>query len=231
MQLDDDAVLAATQRIFDHGYGVTALSVAYELDAVDDNGRPDAPAVEERLPRSLTPAASGASRYRTSGSVSRRVDWRSTTTSSRVRDGSLSRSSSARFAPLVLLAFAGMLPTLIVTTPARAASSESFTPAILRVMSRPSWFRGTDGEVHLAYELEVTNAFPVAITVTSVDVLDPRGDRPEVTLTGEELAASTSLLTSGGMPTTTLEPATIGVVWLDVPFDSRTRSPPRSNTG
>jgi len=49
VQLDDDAVLAATQRIFDHGYGVTALSVAYELNAVDDDGRPDAPAVEERL--------------------------------------------------------------------------------------------------------------------------------------------------------------------------------------
>ncbi len=131
----------------------------------------------------------------------------------------------------MLLAFAGMLPTLIVTTPARAASSDSFTPAILRVMSRPSWFRGTDGKVHLAYELEVTNVFPVAITVTSVDVPDARGDRPDVTLTGEELAASMSLLTSGGMPTTTLEPATIGVVWLDVAFDSPNEIPSRSNTG
>jgi hypothetical protein len=52
VQLDDDAVLDAAQRIFDHGYGVTALTVAYELGAVDDDGRPDAPAVEERL-RSL----------------------------------------------------------------------------------------------------------------------------------------------------------------------------------
>jgi hypothetical protein len=49
VQLDDDAVLDAAQRIFDHGYGVTALSVAYELGAVDDDGRPDAPSVEERL--------------------------------------------------------------------------------------------------------------------------------------------------------------------------------------
>ena len=47
--LDDDEVLNAAQRIFDHGYGVTALSVAYELEAVDADGRPDAPAVEERL--------------------------------------------------------------------------------------------------------------------------------------------------------------------------------------
>lgn len=82
----------------------------------------------------------------------------------------------------MLLALAAMLPTLMVTTPARAASSDSFTPAILRVMSRPSWFRGTDGKVHLAYELEVTNAFPVAITVTSIDVLDARGDRPDVAI-------------------------------------------------
>lgn len=49
VQLDDEAVLAAAQRIFDHGYGVTALTVAYELQAIDDDGRPDAPAVEERL--------------------------------------------------------------------------------------------------------------------------------------------------------------------------------------
>jgi hypothetical protein len=49
VQLDDEAVLAAAQRIFDHGYGVTALSVAYELKALDANGRPDAPGVEELL--------------------------------------------------------------------------------------------------------------------------------------------------------------------------------------
>jgi hypothetical protein len=55
VQLDDDAVLDATRRIFEHGYGVTALSVAYELGAVDERGRPDAPAVEERL-RSLADA-------------------------------------------------------------------------------------------------------------------------------------------------------------------------------
>ena len=37
--LDDDEVLNAAQRIFDHGYGVTALSVAYELEAVDADGQ------------------------------------------------------------------------------------------------------------------------------------------------------------------------------------------------
>jgi hypothetical protein len=83
VQLDDDAVLAATQRIFDHGYGVTALSVAYELNAVDDTGRPDAPAVEARLLALADAGTSSASRYRTNGSASRKAGWRSTTTTSR----------------------------------------------------------------------------------------------------------------------------------------------------
>jgi hypothetical protein len=42
-----------------------------------------------------------------------------------------------------------------------AGAAEEYTPAILKDMSAPSWFRGADGRLHLTYELEVTNGFPI----------------------------------------------------------------------
>jgi len=47
-----------------------------------------------------------------------------------------------------------------------ADTVEEFTPALMTVLSPPRWFTGTDGTVHLVYELQLTNAFPVASTVT-----------------------------------------------------------------
>lgn len=109
-----------------------------------------------------------------------------------------------------------------VTTSAVAAPDlpEQFTPIVMSVMSDPSWFRGTDGRVHLVYELEMLNAFPVATTVTSVEVRDRASGRSLVTLAGDGLMASMSLLTGGAVPTTTLEPSVSGVVWFDIPLDA-----------
>ncbi len=103
---------------------------------------------------------------------------------------------------------------------APAGAAEEYTPAILKVMSPPSWFRGADGRVHLTYELEVTNGFPVAVTVTDVEVLDLRSGESVASLSGDRLTASMSLLTSGTQPTTVLDPSNVGVVWVDVPFDA-----------
>jgi hypothetical protein len=122
-----------------------------------------------------------------------------------------------------VLAIVTLLTTsasLGAATAVAAGAAEEYTPAILKVMSPPSWFRGADGRDHLTYELEVTNAFPVPITVTDVEVLDARGRTSVASLTGDELTASMSLLTSGTKPTTALEPAEVGVVWFDLPFDA-----------
>jgi hypothetical protein len=101
-----------------------------------------------------------------------------------------------------------------------AGAAEEYTPAIVMVLSAPCWVRGADGRVHLTYELEVTNAFPISVTVTGIDVLETRDDRSIASLSGDELTASMSLLTSPTEPTTALEPATIGVVWFDIPLDA-----------
>lgn len=86
----------------------------------------------------------------------------------------------------------------------------------MRVMSPPRWFTGTDSRAHLVYELELTNAFPIPITVDTVEVRD--ADRGTVlsTMSGDRLRASMSAMSTPTAPLTELPPSSIGVVWVDV---------------
>lgn len=47
-----------------------------------------------------------------------------------------------------------------------------FTPLVAEVMSTPRWFTGSDGKVHLAYELELTNGTAVPAELRAVEVQD-----------------------------------------------------------
>ncbi len=104
---------------------------------------------------------------------------------------------------------------------------EQFTPIVMNVMSTPRWFTGTDGKVHLTYELELTNAFPVATTVTQVVTLDADGGGIVQTLAGDRLSVAMSRLVPQTEQATELQPATIGVVWMDVVLDDPTQLPKR----
>jgi len=105
--------------------------------------------------------------------------------------------------------------------------SEQFTPALMTVPTTPRWFTGTDGRLHLVYELQLTNAFPISATITEVAVRDAGNGTVLQTLSGDQLTAALSLLSSGGQPTTELAPSTVGVVWLDVPLDNSSSVPSR----
>jgi hypothetical protein len=118
-----------------------------------------------------------------------------------------------------------MAPTHAQSAPVSQPTSEQITPITQSVLSLPRWFTGADNRVHLVYELLLTNAFPVPVTVTSVEVLDAAQGRAVATLGGDTLTAAMSLLTSGAMPTTTLPPSTVGVVWFDLPFATREQIP------
>ncbi len=118
---------------------------------------------------------------------------------------------------LVVLPFAMPGVAAGQATPTAGAGGEQYTPVVASVFAPPKWFTGTDGQVHLVYELVLTNAFPVPATVTSVEVLD--GDGAVVAaLDGEALAASLSLLTGGALSGNAIPPSTVGVVWLDLPL-------------
>ena len=90
------------------------------------------------------------------------------------------------------------------------------TPLLASVISAPIPVPGSDGKVHLAYELQVTNALSQEVTLTSVAVLDR--DVALMTLSAEKLPYWTRIIGSP-TPTTKVGPAQSAVVWLDVVLD------------
>jgi hypothetical protein len=103
-------------------------------------------------------------------------------------------------------------------------AADRYTPVVQSVMSTPRWFRGADGRFHLAYELRLTNAFPIPVRVHSV-VVRGAGGAKIARLRGGRLKGSTSLLASPTEPTTTLPPSSVGVVWFDLAFRRRAAIP------
>ncbi len=90
------------------------------------------------------------------------------------------------------------------------------TPVIASVLAAPIPVPATDGKVHLAYELQLTNVLPHELTLTSATVLDR--DVALLNLTGEALAHWTRVL-GNHTPTTTIGPAQTAVIWFDVTLD------------
>jgi hypothetical protein len=72
--------------------------------------------------------------------------------------------------------------------PAVAGSDPGqFTWLAARVLTRPSAVRGTDGRFHIAYELVLTGATPLAVDVEQVEVRDAKTHRVLLSLAGPEL--------------------------------------------
>ena len=129
-----------------------------------------------------------------------------------------------RYRPVwVLPSLLLILSLIAIGTPGVGAQATPFpvpgtqyTPLLPAVLSTPRWFRGADEQIHLVYELLLTNAFPVSVEVTTVEVLDAGTGRVLATLTGEPLAAAMTLLPDPATPTVSLPAGTLGVVWFDV---------------
>ncbi len=90
------------------------------------------------------------------------------------------------------------------------------TPVVGSVIAVPMPVTGTDGKIHLAYELLLTNAISQEVTLTSVAAM--AGGKPLLTLSGDQLTNSTRRL-GNPAPTATLRPSETALVWLDVAID------------
>jgi hypothetical protein len=101
------------------------------------------------------------------------------------------------------------------STPATPATGTPpvLTPLLARAVAEPIPVPATDGKVHLAYELELTNSLPQNVTLTAVTVRG--GDRTLLNLPGDQVAQRTRLLGSP-VPTAVIGPAQSAYVWLDV---------------
>ncbi len=104
------------------------------------------------------------------------------------------------------------------TTPSAAPDTgpSVVTPLLASVIAPPIPVPATDGKVHLAYELLVTNVLNQELTLTSVDVR--AADHSLLNLAGDRLAYWTRVF-GNPEPTTKLGPAQAAAVWLDVALD------------
>jgi hypothetical protein len=90
------------------------------------------------------------------------------------------------------------------------------TPVLASVIAAPIPVPATDGKIHVADELQLTNVLDQEVTLTSVDVR--AADRTLLSLAGDRLAYWTRVM-GNRTPTTKLGPAQTAAVWLDVALD------------
>lgn len=120
--------------------------------------------------------------------------------------------------------------TAVASATPPSAAGEQFTPVVMSVMSMPRWFAGTDGLTHLVYELELTNGFPVPVTVTTVGVRDTAGGEALQALSGDALKASMSPLAGQAKQATELAASESRMVWMDVTLKPAPGCRPASTT-
>ena len=108
-------------------------------------------------------------------------------------------------------------------SPSAAIEPATATPLLAEVLSPPIPVPATDGKVHLAYELQLTNALGQDVTVSSVTV--KAGDKTLLTLAGDRLPYWMRTL-GGAEPTSKVGPGQSAIVWLDVVIDGATDSTP-----
>jgi hypothetical protein len=93
---------------------------------------------------------------------------------------------------------------------------------VANVISAPIPVPATDGKIHLAYELQLTNVLAQDVTLTSVAVR--AGDQTLLELPGDRLGYWTRIIGTP-IPATKLTPAVSAVVWLDVALDKNAPLP------
>lgn len=118
----------------------------------------------------------------------------------------------------VLLASCATKSTSTEVRPTQSSGAGQLTPLLDSTLSTPHWFSGTDGKAHLVYELLLTNAIPAPVTLNALEVRDADSGAPLIRLAGDSLRAATSLATSPDTPAVLLPPASVGIVWLDLPL-------------
>jgi Peptidase family M23 len=121
------------------------------------------------------------------------------------------------------------------TVPASAASlspGTEFTAFSATVLTHPAPFTGTDGFVHIAYELVLTNVTPLTIRINTLQVRNARTGRVLLSLAGAALKANLNPV--GGPEATDSQASSSApnvrssesaIVWLDVRVRKRADVP------
>jgi murein DD-endopeptidase MepM/ murein hydrolase activator NlpD len=161
------------------------------------------------------------------------------------REAGMSGGSGLLGATLLLASFAGR-GTVVVMTAAVAAGAaaatgataappaaaveqapeDQLTPVLANVLATPVAVPQSDGVWRMPYELVLTNAADVPMTIESVEVRDPaRGGAVVTALTAEDVKAALSF--PGGVKSATLGPGQSGVLFVNLSFARREDVPAR----
>ena len=126
--------------------------------------------------------------------------------------------------------FALFLALLVAAFPAAAQSPPPdpvLTPVVADTLYPPQAVQGSDGKIHLVYELGLANASPAVAEFSKVEVLDGRTQTPLLTLEREEIGKRLSIGGRRGAESADLGAGQIAVMFLHVALDAE-RSPPPS---
>ncbi len=111
------------------------------------------------------------------------------------------------------------------------AQLDELTPLVASVLDSPIPFTGSDGLVHVVYELEVLNAGSRAATIAKVETMSPTGEVLHI-MQGQELeerivpvGAASALVADDPSAITTLDAGRTVVVLMDGTYPSRDEVP------
>ena len=116
-----------------------------------------------------------------------------------------------RFLSLMAVAAASLASPALAQS---LKSNEVLSSVVVRPLMQPHPVLGADNRVHLAYELLLSNASKMFLTVDKVEAIDPAGN-VLWSLDGDALRKMTMLYSGDG---TTLPGGGTGVVFMDVSF-------------
>ena len=109
---------------------------------------------------------------------------------------------------------AAFLTGVIAAAPPLAADIQ-LTPIVADVLWAPQPMRGADSQVHLVYELRLSNPTPFAISVEKVEVLDETG-RVLLGMDKDTIAKRFSIGGRRGAEATSLAVGQLGVLFTHV---------------
>ena len=119
----------------------------------------------------------------------------------------------------------GSAGTVASAQPATASDIPKLSPVVLDVLTAPHAIEGSDGQVHLVYELQLRNPTPMAIDLSRVVVVDPSSGREVLSLDRAAIASRFALGGSRNAMTDSVGPAQFGVLFLHVAIRDSDRLP------
>src|SRR5215213_11885182 len=115
---------------------------------------------------------------------------------------------------------------LTIATAEAAEGAQELTPIVGDVLYAPIPFAGSDGRMHLVYELAATNFSSGKVSIGKLEVLDADTGDVVTTLEAKEVAGR---LQPAGLrePVDTLAPSMMALVFLHLIFDKADKVPNR----